>query len=66
MSATDELPTWRATCSTCGAYREPYCYGIELMPGSDADLEKPYKTSPKDWCALWRRERKTEWNGVRI
>lgn len=63
MTVTDELPTWRKTCSMCGAYYPPYCYGIELMPGSDRELEHPYKTKPDDWCAIWRRERKTEWNG---
>lgn len=63
MTATDELPTWRKTCSMCGAYYAPYCYGIELMAGSDCELEHPYTTEPDDWCALWRREQKTEWNG---
>lgn len=62
MTAT-ERPSWRKTCSMCGAYYAPYCYGIELMPGSDRELEHPYKTKPNDWCAIWRRERKTEWNG---
>lgn len=66
MSATKELPTWRKTCSMCGAYREPYCYGIELEEGSDCERTKPLKTQPLDWCALWRRERKKEWNGMSI
>jgi hypothetical protein len=58
-----DKPTWRKTCSMCGAYYAPYCYGIELMAGSDRELEHPYKTEPDDWCPHWRRERKTEWNG---
>lgn len=63
MTSATERPSWRKTCSMCGAYYAPYCYGIELMPGSDRELERPYTTEPDDWCALWRREPKTEWNG---
>ena len=63
MTSATERPSWRKTCSMCGAYYAPYCYGIELMAGSDRELEHPYKTKPDDWCAYWRRERKTEWNG---
>lgn len=62
MSVT-ERPSWRKTCSTCGAYYAPYCYGFELMLGSDRELEKPYTTEPGDWCSLWRQEPKNrvEW-----
>lgn len=54
------------TCATCGAYRKPYCYGIEFMDGCEAELKKPYKTKPDEWCRYWQKERKTEWNGRRI
>lgn len=60
---TDELPPWRKTCATCGAYYAPYCYGIELEPGSDRELETPYTTEPDSWCSYWQREPKMEWNG---
>ena len=56
-------PSWRKTCATCGAYYAPYCYGIELMDGSDRELEVPYTTEPDSWCSYWQREPKTEWNG---
>ena len=58
-----ELPTWRKTCATCGAYYAPYCYGIELMDGCECELEEPYTTEPDSWCTYWQREPKTEWNG---
>lgn len=61
-----KMEPWRKTCASCGAYIAPYCYGIELQAGSDADLEKPYKTEADEWCTLWRKERKTEWNGRKL
>ena len=59
------MPT-RNTCATCGAYKPPYCYGIELMDGCEAELEHPHKTEPSEWCRYWQKERKTEWNGRSI
>lgn len=56
----------RHSCADCGAYVAPYCYGIELKPGSECELEKPYKTTPGEWCCYWQRKKVTEWNGKKV
>lgn len=56
----------RKTCSTCGGYHEPYCYVIELLPGSDAERKKPIKTNPDGWCVYWQKEPKNTFNGRKL